>query len=92
MRIEFAHLRERGAAGGWIDFVVFDAKSTTGTDADNARLLHQLTVAAAGLGLKIDQSALAFKSGAQIRFYGTPALVDHLARSGVPRWTHYIDL
>jgi hypothetical protein len=92
MRIEFAHIRERAAAGGWIDFAVFDAKSTTGTDADNARLLHQLAMAAAGSGLKIDQSALAFNSGGQIRFYGTPPLVAYLARSGVPRWTHYVDV
>lgn len=92
MRIEFADMRERAAAGGWINFAVFDAKSTTGTDADNAQLLHRLTAAAAGLGLKIDQSALAFRDGSQIRFYGTPTLVDLLTRSGVPRWTHYIDV
>ena len=30
MKINLAHLRERSTDGGWIDFVVFDAKSTIG--------------------------------------------------------------
>lgn len=92
MRIEFAHIRERSASGGWIDFAVFDAKSATGSDSDNADLLSRLTMAARGLGLKIDQSALAFMQANQLRFYGAKTIVDYLSRSGLPRWTHYVEV
>ena len=54
MRINMAHLRERSTSGGWINFAVFDAKSTAG---DNAGLFHQLTMAARANGLRVDQSA-----------------------------------
>lgn len=29
MKIDLAHIRERSTTGGWIDFIVFGAKSTT---------------------------------------------------------------
>jgi hypothetical protein len=89
MRINVAHLRERAAGGGWIDFAVFDAKSTTG---QNDQLLHQLTMEAKSSGLKIDQSALAFMSGGRMQFYGDKNLVAYLARSGVSRWTHSLTI
>jgi len=89
MKIELAHLRERSTAGGWIDFAVFSAKSTTG---DNGALLGQLTQAARASGMKIDQSALAFRSGGKIEFFGDKNLVSYLSRRGVPRWTHTIDV
>ena len=54
MKINMAHLKERATSGGWINFAVFDARSTTG---DNAGLLHQLTMAARANGLAVDQSA-----------------------------------
>ena len=92
MRIEFAHLRERAAAGGWIDFAVFNARSASGADAENASFLAQLTVAARHQGLKIDQAALAYMQGGQLRFYGTTTLVDYLSKHGLPRWTHHIDI
>lgn len=60
MKIKLAHLRERSTGGGWINFAVFDAKSTSG---DNAALLSQLTKIARASGLRVDQSALAYKSG-----------------------------
>lgn len=91
MQINLAHIRERSTAGGYIDFVVFDAKSQSGMDSDNARLLMQLTAKARASGLKIDQSALAYSYGGDIRFYGTKSLVDYLSNSGLPQWTHTIN-
>ena len=88
MRISFAHLRERSTSGGWIDFVVFDAKSTTGS---NETLLASLTMRARQSGLKVDQAALAYVEGGRIRFYGSTPLVDFLSRNGVPAWTHQLD-
>ena len=87
-----AHLRERSTSGGWIDFAVFDARSTTGTAADNAGLLAQLTASARASGLKVDQSALAFVENGRPKFYGDRNLVDHLSTAGVPRWTHTVDI
>ena len=89
MRIRFAHLRERSTTGGWIDFAVFDAKSTIGA---NDALLASLTLRARASGLKIDQSALAYVQGSRMMYYGSSSLVDFLSRSGVPRWTHEIDV
>ena len=91
MKINVAHLREQSTSGGWIDFAVFDARSSSGSDSDNSVLLHQLTAKARIAGLKIDQSALAYSYSGSIRFYGSKNLVDYLSRSGVPCWTHTID-
>jgi hypothetical protein len=91
MQINMAHLRERSTSGGWIDFAVFDAKSTAGTNSGNQALLEQLTASARSAGLKVDQAALAYRQGRQVRFYGSKHLVDYLSRHGVPRWTHRID-
>lgn len=91
MRINLAHIRERSTSGGWIDFAVFDARSSSGTDSDNAALLAQLTAKARASGLTVDQSALAYDEAGRIRFYGTKHLVDYLSRSGLPQWTHQID-
>jgi len=30
MRINLAHMRERAASGGWVNFAVFDARSSSG--------------------------------------------------------------
>lgn len=89
MKISMAHLRERSTSGGWINFAVFDAHSTSG---DNDELLHRLTLAARGSGLKVDQSALAYRSAGRVQFYGSKNLVSHLAKCGVPRWTHTINI
>ncbi|TVO32108.1 hypothetical protein [Vibrio algivorus] len=89
MQINMAHLRERSTSGGWINFAVFDAKSTNG---NNDELLYQLTQSARGNGLKIDQSALAFSSGGRTQFYGDRNLVSYLSKRGVPRWTHKLDV
>ena len=91
MRVNFAHVREPSTTGGWIDYAVFDAKSTSGTNEDNADVLADLTNSARRAGYMIDQSALAFTENGQLRFYGDKNLAEHLARTGLPQWTHYID-
>jgi len=91
MKINMAHIRENSTSGGWINFAVFDARSNSGSDSDNATLLAQLTGRARASGLKVDQSALAYSHGGHVRFYGTKNLVDYLSRSGLPSWTHQID-
>lgn len=92
MKINLAHLRERSTSGGWINFAVFDARSTSGSAGDNADLLAQLTAAARASGLKVDQSALAFSQNGRVQFYGDKPLVKYLANAGVPRWTHTVDV
>ena len=91
MKINLAHLRERAAAGGWIDFAVFEARSNSGTESANAGLLDQLTAKARASGLKIDQSALAFTKNGRVQFYGSKHLVKYLSNSWIPQWTHTID-
>lgn len=92
MRVNFAHLRERAQSGGWVNFCVFDARSNSGTQADNSQLLSQLTARARDSNLRVDQSALAFTSGGRLQFFGSPPVIDFLSSSGLPRWTHHIDL
>jgi hypothetical protein len=89
MKINLAHIREHSTTGGWIDFVVFDAKSSTN---NNNQLLSQLTSQAKANGLKVDKSALAYNQNGHIEFYGTKDLVQYLSKSGLPRWTHSIDI
>ncbi|WP_036179807.1 hypothetical protein [Marinomonas sp. MED121] len=89
MKINMAHLKERATSGGWINFAIFDAKSTNG---DNDGLLHQLTQSARTNGLQVDQSALAFQSGGRMKFYGDKNLVSYLSKGWVPQWTHQIDV
>ncbi|MGE0673264.1 MAG: hypothetical protein AB7O64_09425 [Methylibium sp.] len=91
MRINLAHLRERAASGGWVNFAVFDARSSSGSREDNARLLAQLTARARASNLRVEQSALAFTSGGRQQYFGSPPLVDFLSQNGIPRWTHTID-
>lgn len=91
MKIHFAHIRERSTSGGWIDFAVFDAHSTSNSDSDNASVLAQLTAKARHSGLKIDQSALAFNRNGRLHFYGSENLVNYLSRCGLPQWTHSVD-
>lgn len=91
MKVNFAHLRERAQAGGWINFAVFDARSSSGTSADNSKLLAQLTVRARAT-LRVDQAALAFTNAGRLQFFGSPPLVEYLSRSGLPGWTHHIEV
>ena len=92
MRINLAHLKERARSGGWISFAVFDARSTTGDNKENSKLLAQLTVRARAASLRVDQAALAFMSGGRLQFFGSPPLVEFLSKNGLPGWTHSIDV
>lgn len=92
MKVNLAHLRERARSGGWINFAVFDVRSVSGTREENARLLAQLTSRARASNLRIDQAALAYMSGGKVEFFGSPPLVEYLSKSGVPGWTHTIDI
>lgn len=86
MQIDMAHLWVPAKSGGRINFAVFGAKSTAG---DNAGLLARLTLKARASGLKVDQSALAYKSGSDIRYFGDKNLVDYLSENWLPlQWTH----
>jgi len=91
MRINYAHLRERSTSGGWINFAVFEARSTSGTASANAEVLARLTNKARAAGHKIDQSALAFQEHGRIKFFGDKKLVEYLSKMGVPSWTHTIN-
>jgi uncharacterized protein YdeI (YjbR/CyaY-like superfamily) len=88
-KINLAHIRERSIIGGWINFVVFDAKSTTG---NNEKLLTQLTSQARANGLKVDKSALAYTKNGHLEFYGTKDSVQYLSKSRLPQWTHSISI
>jgi hypothetical protein len=92
MKIKLAHLRERSTSGDWINFAVFEAKSTSGTHSGNSTLLSQLEHKARAAGLRVDQSALAFMQNGCIQFHGDKNLVSYLSDSGVPQWTHTIDV
>ena len=92
MKINMAHLRERSATGGWINFAVFEAKSTSGLNSDNAKVLENLTIKARNAGLRVDQSALAYERNGRIEYYGSKNLVDYLANNWIPQWTHEIDV
>ncbi len=89
MKINMAHLRERSTTGGYINFVVFDAKSTTN---NNNELLYDLTQKARANGLQVDQSALAFQENGRIKFYGDKNLVSYLSNNFTNRWTHTLEV
>lgn len=92
MQINFAHLRQPAVSGGWVNFAVFDARSSSGTSSANSALLEQLTDQARANRLRVDQSALAYSEGGRIRFFGSKHLVEFLSRSGLPRWTHTLNV
>lgn len=91
MKVNFAHLRQRATTGDWINFCVFDARAASGSDADNAELLSRLTANARAQNLRVDQSALAFRVGSSVRFYGSPPLVQFLSQNPLPTWTHSME-
>jgi arginase family enzyme len=92
MKVNFAHLRDKNTEGGWIDYVVFDAHADSNTNADNGLLLHKLTRRARASGLKVDQSALAYRHDGKVVYFGVEALVKYLGKVGVQGWTHTLDL
>ena len=87
MVINVAHLRVQN-----IDFAVFDADAISHTDQDRAELLAQLTNHARSSGLRIQKSALAFQEGGQLRFFGTPDLVNYLVNNPYIQWTHRLNV
>lgn len=91
LKINFAHIRERAQAGGWINFAVFDARSNSGSSSDNSELLAQLTTKARASNLQVDQAALAFNANGRLQFFGSPPLVQYLSKQGLPSWTHSLD-
>lgn len=92
MQINFAHLRQPAVSGGWVNFAVFDARSSSGTTSANSALLEQLTARARRNQLRIDQSALAFSANGRIRFFGNKHLVEFLSHNGLSRWTHTLTI
>ena len=93
MTIKFAHLRELSTTGVYVDFAVFHANATNGSDIERAEILEDLTTRARlGMRLKIDASALVFTEGGRTRTYGDHFVIDYLSKRGVPRPTHYIDV
>jgi hypothetical protein len=87
MRIEMAHLQTQG-----INFAVFAADANDRTNSGRQRLLGQLVARARRLNLRVDKAALAFDEGGRTKFFGTRDLVRFLSSSGVPRWTHTLDV
>jgi len=87
-----AHFRQKTSNGDFMDFAIFDAKSESGTESDNLKLLNQLTDNARLNKFKIDQAVLVFKVDEEIRFYGSTDLAKYLAKVGFPKWTHEIDI
>ena len=84
-----AHIRERSRTGGYTDFAVFDAKSTSN---NNNELLQQLTQKARANSFKVDQSALAYQESGRIKFFGDKNLVDYLSNNFCNQWTHTLDV
>jgi hypothetical protein len=87
MKLKVAHLRTQG-----IDFLVADADARTRLENDRNILLSRIVVIARRSGLKVDKGALAFTEGGRTVYFGTPDLVNFLARQGVPRWTHTLEV
>jgi hypothetical protein len=92
MRVNFAHISHPSTSGGRINFAVFESISNSGLRDDNSDVLDQLTYAARAQGLRVDQSALAFKQNGRLQFFGSLPLVELLSKNGLPRWTHYLNV
>jgi len=92
MQIHVAHIRERAQSGGWLSCCVFDARSTSGTAADNSHLLARLTVAAKAANLRVDHAALAFVTAGRLQFFGSHSFVQVLSKRGLPYWTHSLTI
>lgn len=92
MRINLAHLRDRSTNGGDVNFAVFDANASNGTDHGRAQLLATLTTKARQSGLNVEIAALIYQEHGQLRTYGEPSVVRYLEARGVPRWTHTIEI
>jgi hypothetical protein len=85
--INMAHLRVQG-----IDFAVFDADARSHMDRDRSRLLDRLTKCARSTGMRIQKSALAYQENGELRFFGTPDLVQFLVANPYIEWTHRLNV
>ncbi|MDC1436225.1 hypothetical protein N8303_03110 [Gammaproteobacteria bacterium] len=92
MKINMAHLRQETSNGDFMDFAIFDARSESGSEADNLTLLNELSENARKNNFKVDQAVLVFKIDDEIRFYGSTELAKYLSKVGFPKWTHQIDI
>ena len=92
MRIKLAHLRDRSTSGGDVNFAIFDANASNGTDHGRAQLLAALTTKARQSGLRVEIAALVYQEHGELRTYGEPSVVHYVAARGIPRWTHTIDI
>lgn len=92
MTVNLVQHQERSRSGGWINFAVFDARSSSGTRGVNSRLLPRLPAKAKLANLRTDQSALVCASGDRMQFFDDSLLVGYPAKSGLPRWAHTIDV
>ncbi|MFO7760594.1 MAG: hypothetical protein R6V20_03155 [Desulfobia sp.] len=91
MKVKIAHFSKRSTFGGWINFSVFKARTQTGSEAGNRKLLARLTAGARNAGYKIDHAALVYRQEGRIRYYGSRKAVNYLLRCGVPDWTDTIE-
>lgn len=89
MQINMAHLKERSTTGGYINFAIFEAKSTSN---NNSGLLHQLTQKARANNFQVDQSALAYQEHGRVKFFGDKNLVNYLSNNFYNQWTHTLDI
>lgn len=92
MQVNVAHVRERAQSGGWLSCCIFEARSNSGSNTDNSRLLAELTVAARRANLRVDHAALAFMNSGRLQFFGSPSLVNLLSNRGLPSWTHTLSV
>jgi len=92
MKINMAHFRQETSNGDFMDFAIFDARSESGSEADNLTLLNELSENARKNNFKVDQAVLVFKIDDEIRFYGSTELAKYLSKVGFPKWTHQIDI
>ena len=86
MQIKFSHVKI-----GSVNAAVFGADAVTRLDKDRGILLADLTKHARTNGLRVDRSALMWRQGGRIRFYGDRQLVRYL-ESNWPNlpWNHKI--
>lgn len=92
MKINMAHFRQKTSNGDFMDFAIFGAKSESGTESDNLKLLNELTNNARLKKFKVDQAVLVFMVDDEIRFYGSTELAKYLSKVGFPKWTHEMDI
>lgn len=91
--INLAHYRQKTATGDYVNFAIFDAVAESDSEKDKLELLNGLVKLTIELKkLKIDQAVIAFYKDDELRLYGSNDLIKYLSRSGLPEWTHTLEL